>query len=1031
MPGILSHPPPNLPLLGVSRESAVMLNPKMRTSTLLFLILLSLAPPRVVAAAPGATAAEVADVDLPRYPPVPADRAVATWKVKEGFAMQLAACEPQVRDPIAICFDENGRMFVCEMIDYSEQRDVTPHLGRISLLEDRDGDGFYETSRVFADNLAWPTGLIWAGGGLFVAATPDILRFEDKDGDGRAEVRETVFTGFNDGVDRLNVQALLNSLQWGPDNRIHLLSGIGNRGRVASMRRPDLPAQEIGARDFWFDPRTYEFGFEEGGAQYGMGFDNEGRKYASSNSDHLQYWVYDDRYAHRNPYWTMPHSRQSIAADGGAAEVFRISPDEPWRIVRTRWRVGGVVKGLIEGGGRVSGYFTGATGTMAYRGDAYGPDFVDNTFSGDAGGQLIHRKTISDAGVSRVGRRPADELTREFAASTDTWVRVVGFANAPDGTLHVCDMYREVIEHPWSIPERIKRHLDLNSGNDRGRIYRMVPLNGTWQRRSSVSMGGASTAELVDLLAHPNGWHRDTASRLLCERQDPAAIPRLRKVVQSGRSRLATLHALSVLETFQALDAQTLLSALKNREGVVRERGIRLLEAHAEKETPSAEMVEVAIGLVEDPDVRVRFQLAFSFPTLLSRAGVPEAKHLRTAYVRLAMREVGDEWMEAALLSGPPETVSAVLLPPFLNSESRVPRGAGKFTANLIEICAAMKPVEGYSGLIDRLSRPGAPASWVLALDAGARRAGLSLEAVDSGHRLKALFKRAAEVAGDRAAGLDARKDAIELLAAAGGSISRFALAPVLSDSQPEALQLAAVAVLAREPAGVDVMDALLSGWRTYTPAVRDAVIAACLPREDRVMRLLAAIDAKAVPAKELGAAHVEALTHHASPEVRARALDVLSSLIPPSRSEVLARNAAAVASAGDAGRGRMIFLGRCTPCHRAEGQGFLLGPDMVTVKSRGREGLLTAIIDPNREVAPQYISYEIATRDGNAYNGIITQDDATGLTLKIMGGVEMRLLRSQLKGTISSGRSLMPEGLEAGLSVSDMADLLTYIESL
>jgi hypothetical protein len=111
--------------------------------------------------------------DLPRYPAVEPKNAIATWKVKPGFKLEFVAHEPQVRDPIAITFDEHGRMFVCEMIDYSEERERTPHWGRISMLEDKDGDGFYETSKVFADDLPWPTGLIWANGGLFVGATPD------------------------------------------------------------------------------------------------------------------------------------------------------------------------------------------------------------------------------------------------------------------------------------------------------------------------------------------------------------------------------------------------------------------------------------------------------------------------------------------------------------------------------------------------------------------------------------------------------------------------------------------------------------------------------------------------------------------------------------------------------------------------------------------------------------------------------------------------------------------------------------------
>src|SRR5687767_4381962 len=554
--------------------------------------------------------------DLPRYPAVAPERAIATWKVKPGFKLELAAHEPLVRDPIAITFDENGRMFVCEMIDYSEERDRTPHLGRISMLEDKNGDGTYDTSTVFADNLAWPTGLIWANGGLFVGATPDIWRFEDKDGDGKAEVREKVFTGFGSGLPRLNVQALLNSFQWGQDNRVHVQSASGNRGKIKSLKRPDLPEQELATRDFWFDPRTYEFGFEAGGAQYGMSFDDYGRKFGCSNSDHLQYWVYDDRYAARNPFFTLPTARQSIAADGGAAEVFRISPDEPWRIIRTRWRIGGVVRGAVEGGGRVSGYFTGATGTTIYRGDAYGADFVNNSFTGDAGGQLVHRKKIHPNGVSLVGRRPDDEQGVEFAASSDTWVRVVNFANAPDGTLHICDMYREVIEHPWSIPEEIKKHLDLNNGNDRGRIYRIVPANTAWKRRGTVALGKAATVELVNTLEHENGWHRDTASRLLYERQDKSAVPLLAKLVRDGKSPLAKHHALGVLDGLGALDEGTAIAAVGDSDPRVRERGIVMAEKLSVKGALSSGLAEKLAMLADDADERVRFQLAFTVQTV-------------------------------------------------------------------------------------------------------------------------------------------------------------------------------------------------------------------------------------------------------------------------------------------------------------------------------------------------------------------------------------------------------------------------------
>ena len=713
--------------------------------------------------------------DLPRYPAVEPKDAIGTWQVKKGFKLQLAAHEPQVRDPIAICFDERGRMFVCEMIDYSEMRDVTPHLGRISMLQDKDGDGYFETSQVFADDLPWPTGLIWANGGLFVGATPDIWRFEDKDGDGKAEVREKVFTGFGTGLKILNVQGLMNSFQWGQDNKIHILAGGGNRGVVTCLKRPDAKGIELGGKDFWFDPRTLEFGLEGGGAQYGMSFDNYGRKFGCSNSDHLQYWVYDDKYANRNPYYQMPPARQSIAVDGGAAEVFRLSPDEPWRIIRTRWRIAGVVKGAVEGGGRVSGYFTGATGTTIYRGDAYGPDFVNNSFSGDAGGQLVHRKIIkpSTDGISLIGERPADEHGFEFAASKDTWVRVVNFANAPDGCLHICDMYREVIEHPWSIPDEIKKFIDLNNGNNRGRIYRIVPDQGAERIGQKVNLANASTGELVKLLGHPNGWHRDTAQRLLFERRDKAAVPMLEKVL-SGDNALAKLHALNALESLGSLTSAHVIAAAKDADAHVREAALRRASL----------LDEAAIeALAGDTSPRVRFQTALAAPKSASR-DVWLAKMIRDG--------AKGKWMSAAVLGD----TDMGLFRQLRGDLSKLPTA---FVEPLIMMAVAGAKDEAERGeVISAVTTGSVKAGWVQALGEGLRRSGSSLAKADKDGKVAAILSEAAATAANAQANVASRLGAVELLSVSSSKVSQDALIACLGEKQPESIQAAAIRVLAQ-----------------------------------------------------------------------------------------------------------------------------------------------------------------------------------------------------------------------------------------
>lgn len=966
--------------------------------------------------------------DLPRYPAVEPKDAPGTWQVKKGFKMELVANEPQVRDPIAVCFDERGRMFACEMIDYSEMRDVTPHLGRISVLEDKDGDGFFETSKVFADDLPWPTGLIWANGGLYVGATPDIWRFEDKDGDGKAEVREKVYTGFGTGLKILNVQGLMNSFQWGQDNRIHVLAGGGNRGKIKCLKRPELPEQELGGRDFWFDPLTHEFGLEVGGAQYGMSFDNYGRKFGCSNSDHLQYWLYDDRLAERNAWYDLPPSRRSIAVDGGAAEVFRLSPDEPWRIIRTRWRIAGVVKGAVEGGGRVSGYFTGATGTTIYRGDAYGPEFVNNSFSGDAGGQLIHRKQIryAEDGINLVGERPADERGFEFAASKDTWVRVVNFANAPDGCLYVCDMYREVIEHPWSVPDEIKKHLDLNNGNDRGRVWRILPDKGVARKGQKVTLAEAGTEALVKTLGHPNGWHRDTAQRLLYERQDKAAVPLLKAVV-AGEDPLAKIHALNALTSLNALDAALITQAITDKDAQVREKGV-VLAARYKAEHPVLETITRAS---EDASARVRFTYGMVLPQFFAGTAPTARLSLASQQKKLLEQSPEDPLLRAAVLS------SAGTQPFSLLQElsgSKLSAVKPVLAEALLGMIGQQRDEVAVQAALRMLSaedlNPQVRLGCIQAFATGLRRGGSSIAKVDQEGRLAAVFTQAAQTAQDAQAEESRRLAAIALLALATKDQAQAALLSCLKPGNPEKVQTASVKAL-NELSGKTAQAMLLTAWKDLLPKAREGVVTALLSRDEGAKALLEAMGTNGGPeAKDLAASQVQALAKHKSPEIAKLAATVLKSVIPPSREEVAKTYAPAVSLKGDARAGQNHYISRCMACHQANGMGIEVGPNLTTVKTKGREALLTAILEPHKEVASQYIAYTVNTKDGQTVQGIITADDASSMSLKMMGGAAVTLQRAQIQGSSSSGQSLMPEGLEGGLSVQDMADLLSFIEA-
>jgi putative membrane-bound dehydrogenase-like protein len=206
-------------------------------------------------------------VQLPRVPGLSPADAVQSFQVHPGLHIELVAAEPLIESPVGICFDEDGRLFVVEMRGYPDLRDE--HLGRIKLLTDSHGDGHYDQANVFADHLPWPTSVFPYGGGVFVTASPDILWYADKNG--TAAEPKVVFTGFAARVDRLNVQALVNNLAWGLDDRIHGATSH-NGGLVSGPGGQDKPF-ELRGRDFFFDPRDSALLAENGGGQHGLSFD--------------------------------------------------------------------------------------------------------------------------------------------------------------------------------------------------------------------------------------------------------------------------------------------------------------------------------------------------------------------------------------------------------------------------------------------------------------------------------------------------------------------------------------------------------------------------------------------------------------------------------------------------------------------------------------------------------------------------------------------------------------------------------------
>lgn len=888
------------------------------------LLLLLLLSPLGHAAEPA-----VASSQMPRVPATEPKQAAATFTLRPGFRAELVASEPLIASPVAVTVDEKGRAYVVEMRDYSERR--PERLGRIKLLEDTDGDGRYDKATVFLAGLPWPTAITCWDGGVFIGATPDILYAKDTNGDGMADIRQVVFTGFASdyapyATNKLNVQALMNSFQWGLDDLIHGATSMSG-GKVqlvdtpftrdwrkrAEQKHPGQPVASatnvlnLRGRDFAFDPRTLEMRAEAGGGQHGMTFDDTGRKFVCSNSDHLQLVVFDDPESPANRFHEMPSGRASIAADGPSAEVFRRSPDEPWRVLRTRWRVAGLVEGPVEGGGRPSGYFTGATGVTVYRGDAYGPDFAGDAFIGDAGSNLVHRKKLRPApdGILLIGERAADEQRSEFLASTDNWFRPVQFYNAPDGCLWVVDMYRETIEHPWSLPANLKKNLDLDSGRERGRLWRLQPTTPS-RAGSPVKISRSDTGALTALLVHPNGWHRDTAARLLVERDDSRTVPDLRTLAHNPTNAFARLHAFHLLVALDGLKDTDVLTAANDGDGAVRRHAYQFLASEKAARFLSDKKIQEYLRwtATQEADPLARLELAFALGRLPADQRVrPLAELIRrgpaavqSAAIQSAVGGEAELWHELVPASG--RSPLPALVPAL---------------ADLARVLGRRGDVSGVRLVLDALAAwPGTPSITGIA---EALAEGLAMERY-------------------------------------GTMVARFA-APV-----PEAF---------------------VHAWQLVTNP----------PPKPKAFKL---------------------------PPPNPNRLAVIAAYLP------------ALDLAGDPQRGAAIFRERCATCHAFRGEGATVGPDLASVVANGPNRLLVSILDPNREVAPNFAAWTAEPKDGESVTGLLARESDTTVTLKLAGGTDSTFSRAQLTSLKSEGRSLMPEGIEAGLTQADLAGLLAWL---
>jgi putative membrane-bound dehydrogenase-like protein len=528
------------------------------------------------------------------------EEALRSFQVDPNLVVELVAAEPTVGDPVALAFDERGRMFVAENRGYP----TGPEPGLIVMLEDMNGDGRFEKRTVFADGLTFPNGVLPWSGGVIVTCAPDILFLKDTNGDGKADVKRVLLTGF---VTNNTTQLRVSHPTLSIDNWVYVTSGLTG-GKITCPERPAKAPLDL-RTDLRFRPDTLEFEAADGRGQFGMTFDDFGHRFNCMNRVHIQHVVLSSKQLARNPHLTFAETVQNVPESmvpeplkghGAAARIYPISHN-------------------ITTADSHAGTFTAACGVLIYRGNGLPPEYYGNAFACDPAGNLVHRDILTPSGATFSARAATEG--REFLASPDDWFRPVFLANGPDGALYICDMYRKTIEHPQYLPEEIRKRTDFDSGRGMGRIYRIRKAS----PRPKQEQFETTTKALCTYLSHTNAWWRETAQRLLVERKDKAAVPLLKKI----SSAVGIVHALRTLEALGLRDDGMIETALMHDHPFVREHALQF------KSDPS---------LANDLDPHVRFQCAVSL-------GDSQHSNKVWALAEIALAPGGDRWTRAAVLS--------------------------------------------------------------------------------------------------------------------------------------------------------------------------------------------------------------------------------------------------------------------------------------------------------------------------------------------------------------------------------------------
>jgi len=956
--------------------------------------------------------------------PLPPAKSAERIVLRQGFQADLWAADPQILKPISMTFDERGRLWIAETVDYpNELQKAGEGRDRIKICEDTDGDGKADKFTIFADKLSIPTGLCHANGGLIVIEGGQTLFLRDTDGDDKADERKVLFKGWG----MSDTHATASNIRFGHDNWVWGVVGYsGFDGDVGGKR----VKFGMGVFRFKADGSALEFIRSSNNNTWGLGLSEDGLVFGST--------------ANGNAAWYMPIPNRYYEAVSGwsAARMESIADNQLYHPIAKNVR-------QVDWHGK----YTAGAGSALYTARSFPKDYWNRvSFVTEPTGHLIGQFRFEGSGADF---KATNE--KNFLASDDEWFSPIMAEVGPDGALWVLDWYNFIIQHnpvpngfqngkgnAYETPLRDKTH---------GRIYRVTHRNGRAAAKEDLS--GRDTARWLTALGSPVMDVRLQAQRRLVEAQDRTVVPELVRLVADASADELNLNprALHALWTLHGLGASGSApkSALRHASAAVRRAAVMTLPADGWTAEDWRQL------LVNDTDAQVRLA---SLLTVADRGNTASILPLVEAFQN--PRNTSDPWLKDGLIAAAAHHHQAFLTSCLAAAPSSP--GAIEVMRAVARHHAATEPNALKLTLAAAAAQPAAAAAILEGLTAGWPADRKPSFNPDMAARFQAALAKAPDAGKVALVQLATRWDRADLVASQIPGVARR-LIEVLSSttaSDSDRIETARRLIAIQDsPASVaailgqirilttpslangligtlsasripETAPAVVGRWSEFSPAIRRSATALLLRRKEWALALLGAVESGTLVAGDLSRDHWSQLTGNADSAVSTKARSLQKTSTPKSSAAMqtlIAQLQPVVLKTGKADHGKEVFEKNCSACHALEGKGGRIGPELTGIGARPKAEILTEILDPNRSVEANYKLWTVTQKDGESLSGRLDAETATSVEILDTTGTKHVIQRSTIAKLESSGQSIMPGGFEQ-LPPQDLSDLLEFLAS-